>query len=304
MKIEQVEKGACKPPFSVSRVSSISLTNGGTLEVYCLGAGSMVSSTHGTTSYLVVKGDDHILIDCGPTTPYALHQMGVRLNDVHVTHITHVHTDHVAGFPKMLVHNRYIHGATNNKKMSLLVNPVWANILWERTLSGDLATHDFADPSQSNPTLWYDIVPSMEQSSDGRVEVYKVGGIRMETFRTAHAPASTIGWQNCAWSTGVLIDDKVWISGDTRFDPELISLYVPRAEVFFHDTASGKSPLHASLDELSRSLRLSVRSRMIPIHYGDEWVKDRMPSSEALELVKKKGFLGLAYTGMKVEFAE
>lgn len=273
--------------------------------MFCLGAGSMISSTHGTTSYLVVKGDDHLLIDIGPSTPQVLSRYGVNVSNINAVHITHAHGDHVAGFPKILIHNRFIEAekGVKNKRIRLLANRAWAKTLWTYSLSGDLVTHDFPDPAdpRANADTWYEVIASGSQSDDGRSEVYMCGEIRIETFRTAHTPASASGWQNSAWSTGVLIDDKVWISGDTRYDHDLIMSYVPRAEVFFHDMASGTSPVHACLDDFCR-MRVAVRSRIIPIHYGDEWVKDGMPREEANSLVISKGFPGLAYTGMKVEF--
>jgi ribonuclease BN (tRNA processing enzyme) len=290
-------------PFSMGMSSNISLTNDGSLQVFCLGTGSMVSSRHGTTSFLVVKGDDHILIDCGPTVPYALDKFGVNLAHINCMHITHAHADHVGGMGKCLVHSRYMRG--DRKKMTLLCDDWWSGILWKRSLSGDLLTHDYSEqniaknPHLDVPDLWYDVVvPSVISE---RISVFQWGNIRMETFRTAHVPAPATSWMDSAWTTGVLIDDKVWISGDTKFDPDILCLYEDRAQVFIHDTASGKSPVHASLDELS-GLREELKAQMILTHYGDEWVKDEQPDEEARHLVKDRGFLGLAFTGMKIEF--
>ncbi len=286
----------------ISASTRLNLTNSGSLEIHCLGTGSMISSGHGNTSYLAVKGDDHLLVDCGPSVPGSLTAFGVNLSDVNASYLTHSHADHVAGFPKLVVHARYLPGTKAKKKMSLLSDPEWAGLLWDASLMGDLGTHDCADPREALPSLWYDVVPPVSVSPDGRCRSFEIGELKIEAFRVAHTPANSKGWADSAWATGLLVDGKVWISGDTRFDPDLVNQYADQAEIFFHDVASGKSPVHASFDELS-SLDGSVKSRMWLIHYGDEWVRDGLPSDEASDLVRSRGFAGLAHVGLTVSFS-
>ncbi|HEY1037363.1 MAG TPA: MBL fold metallo-hydrolase [Candidatus Paceibacterota bacterium] len=285
-------------PFSVSASERIRLTNSGGLEIHCLGTGSMVSSGHGNTSYFVVKGETHLLIDCGPSIPLSLEKFGVDPSDVNCVYLTHSHADHIAGFPKLAVHARYFPGTKPKRKLSLLGDPEWLALLWDTSLRGDLGTHDKKDPRQAAHDLWYDIIVP-DSVPDARTQVFRFGDLKIESFRVAHTPAYSHGWEDSAWATGLLIDDKIWISGDTRSDPELVDRYAGKASVLFHDVASGKSPVHASFDELS-ALPSEVKSRMWLIHYGDEWVSDSLPSAGASQLVESRGFLGLAYTGLRV----
>lgn len=258
----------------------------------------MVSSKHGTTSYLVVKGRGHVLIDCGPTVPYVCERMGINLGKINCMHITHSHADHTSGIGKVLVHNRYMRGV-DGEKMHLLCDESWAKSLWEKTLCGDLSTHDSADSNQASPDSWYEVVKPKVLSK--RSSLFEWGDLKIETFRTMHAPATSDRWETSAWSTGVLIDDKVWYSCDTKFDYDLINMYADRAEVLIHDTASGASPVHASLDELT-TLQKEIKGRMWLTHYGDEWVENDQPSEQANCLVQERGFMGLAFTGMKIQF--
>ena len=52
--------------------SVLELKNSGRLSVFFIGTGSAFSKRYFQTNVLVVKGEDHLLIDCGTLCPYAL----------------------------------------------------------------------------------------------------------------------------------------------------------------------------------------------------------------------------------------
>lgn len=296
------------PKVHISSFGSIPVTNDGSkVELYCLGHGAMLSPTN--TSYLAVIGKTSLLIDCGFMVPSALTSFGLSPASVSDLFITHTHGDHTGGLSKLLVQNRYCRDLVLGKKVSLWAPRIWAQNLWNHTLAGDLSSHDSAvtmldggtDNLKSLPSSeWYDIVLPWGQSSYAERDVYlfEKGGLKVEAFRTMHTPATATSWSDSAWSTGLLINDSIWISSDTRFDAELVKAYASRTDMMIHDASPrSQDPVHASLDALS-SFGINIKAKMwlshLPHGFDDE-------ASE--EKVRSKGFRGLALTGTKFSVA-
>src|ERR1700738_3048880 len=63
-----------------------------------------------SSSYLVTAGDTRLLVDCGPTTPHALKQLGTDASLVNAVLQTHFHGDHVLGLPMLLLHHQILGG--------------------------------------------------------------------------------------------------------------------------------------------------------------------------------------------------
>ena len=69
--------------------------------------------------------------------------------------------------------------------------------------------------------------------------------------------------------SGVMIDNRVFVSCDTKFDPELIDYY-SYAERMFHDVQFFPGAVHAPLQDL-RGIPPEVKVKMDLIHYADSW---------------------------------
>ena len=100
--------------------------------------------------------------------------------------------------------------------------------------------------------------------------------------RTMHFPDSARSWQDCAWSCGIILDNKVFFTSDTRFDQDLIQHYdeLFNFEIIFHDCQLFTGGVHASLDELC-ALPRSLREKIVLMHYGDDWQKYLKKASDA-----------------------
>ena len=96
-----------------------------------------------------------------------------------------------------------------------------------------------------------------------------VGSIHIEMFRTKHIPEQSPSWESSFWSCGLCIDRRVFFSGDTRFDPDLIREYKD-CEWFFHDCQLHPGAVHAYYGELL-DVAAPIRKRMSLVHYGDSW---------------------------------
>ncbi len=266
----------------------LSLTNDGALSLFFLGTGSAFTKSNYQTNLLVVKGKDHILIDCGSLCSRAFKKYGLHIKNVDNFHVTHSHADHTGGLEEVAFLNRY--GA--NKKLKMYIEPEYKNILWENTLKGGLAYGE----ESNGPNLTFDDyftlakVTPIKNSPRPFFEA-KCGSINIKIFRTKHVPDKSGNWNNIFYSTGVVIDDKAIFTGDTIFDKELInwltSLY-PSAQAFFHDCQFYKGGVHASYEELL-TLPEELRKKMYLCHYGDNR-KGFHPT--------KDGFAGFARHGV------
>src|SRR5947208_3412825 len=72
--------------------------------VVALGSGDAFSSgARGNTCWLVEDGAPLCAVDLGPTGLLALRRVGRDPQELHAVHFTHLHGDHIAGWPFLLV---------------------------------------------------------------------------------------------------------------------------------------------------------------------------------------------------------
>ena len=270
-----------------------SLNNDGKLEVIPIGVGSMLSKIHFNTNYLIVKGSTHILIDCGRTAPEALTALGIELTDIVNILPTHAHDDHVGGIGTLAIANRYIGIPAGRPKLNLIAASHFAHSLWHESLKGNLAHNECVGVDKNDLEFhdWFNLIaPEVVSPEFREVSIVNFAGIEIKLFRTMHFPGNASGWRDSCWSVGMLIDGKVFISGDTRFDYDLIKTYATGAQLIFHDCAFGNDKVHASIGEL-HALPASVRAKMHLIHYGDSFATEDV-----------SGFAGLAEQGKHYVF--
>ncbi|MFT5129982.1 MAG: ribonuclease BN (tRNA processing enzyme) [Rhodothermales bacterium] len=248
---------------------SLSLENDGALEIVFLGVGSAFSLRNHQTNFLIVKGDTHVLVDCGTMAPIAMRELGFLPSAITAVLPTHSHADHVGGLEYLALVSRYIAIPKEQRpKPGMIITEAYQKLLWEQTLRGGLGWNE---PQGLSLTDYFDILRP-EPVLDAPREAHRItiGDIRIELFRSCHIPQSCASWRDAQLSYGLLIDDRVFVCSDTRFDPGLIASYAPRAEILFHDVDFQDGAVHSSLREL-RSLPEDVRHRMMLVHYPDDW---------------------------------
>ena len=116
------------------------------------------------------------------------------------------------------------------------------------------------------------------------------GGIHLEFFGTNHIPDLAKTQKQAFYSFGLMIDDRIMYSGDTKFDKSLLDIYAEKSEIIFHDCSFVANPVHASLDEL-KILPKNWKKKMYLMHYGEDW--DNYDISD---------FAGLAREGVRYIF--
>ena len=263
---------------SRGRVSPIPLCNDGSLTLTFLGCGSAFAKTLDQTNLLIVKGSDHLLIDMGATTPKVLHKHGVSVSEIDHFLITHSHADHVGGLEEVQLFNRYV----ARRKANMIITKEYEKLLWNESLRGG------SEWSEGRPLKFTDLwnVQRPKKINGYLREVYQtqVGTISIKMFRTKHFPDSAKCWRDSAWSCGILIDDHVLFTSDTRFDPELLEEFDSKHSLsaIFHDCQLFTGGVHTGIEELA-TLPAELKQKLVLVHYGDGWRDHR-------EFARKAGF--------------
>jgi ribonuclease BN (tRNA processing enzyme) len=275
-------------------VKPLKLTNDGTLEIVFLGVGGAFSQTLFNTNFIIIKGDAHLLVDFGTTGPFALAaSTGLTLSDISAILPTHSHCDHIGGIESLALWNRYVAIPQIGKpKLSMIISKEYQHILWDYSLRGGMEQNEMS--SEGNALLFEDYFtifrPTyLEREPRLRLEI-DWQGIHIELFGTNHVPEQASSASSAFITHGLYIDNKVFFSGDTKFDIELFEMYADKSEIMFHDTSFFPNPVHASLQELM-SLPQEIKQKLMLVHYGDNWQQQNV-----------EDFVGLAQQGCRYIF--
>ena len=271
--------GACKVDLNIMTIQTLpadqklALKNGGELELFWIGVGSAASKKNAQSNFLIIKGDAHLLVDLGALGPLALLQTA-RLAPMDMGNIlpTHSHADHIGGMEEMFLAWRYGSVKKGGPKPKCIINEQYEEILWDRSLRGGLGWNERAERGQLLAfTDYCDVVrPTLKMQQPREIWTIDFEGIRLEMFRTKHVPETATDWQSSLLSFGLMIDGRVLVSGDTRFDRDLLDLYADRAEVIFHDVQFFSGAVHAPLADL-KALPVKWKEKMHLYHYTDNY---------------------------------
>lgn len=248
------------------------MTNDGTLEIVFLGVGGAFSQTLFNTNFLIIKGDAHLLVDFGTTGPFSLPaSTGLTLSDIQAILPTHSHCDHIGGIESLALWNRYVAIPQFGKhKISMIISEEYEDILWNQSLRGGMEQNEYS--SEGKPLAmsdFFDIIRPNWLDREPRLRLeLDWNGIHIELFGTNHVPEQASSASSAFITHGLHIDGRVFFSGDTKFDKELLNMYADRSEYMFHDASFFPNPVHASLEEL-RTLPSSIKEKMFLVHYGD-----------------------------------
>lgn len=253
----------------------LSLTNNGELEIVFIGVGSAFALKNNQTNFLIIKGDQHIMVDFGMTGPQALSNVaGLQPTDIGFILPTHSHADHVGGIECLALMNRYVGQRFLEKsKLCMVITEEYQRILWDYTLRGGLEYNEEEKGTKRKLSFsdFFRVIRPIWKTNQPR-EIFEVvvGDINLEVFRTKHIPEQSRDWEASFVSYGLLIDNRIFISGDTRFDQDLINMYAARPEWMFHDVQFFPGAVHAPLEDL-KTLPKDIKQKMLLMHYADNW---------------------------------
>ena len=277
----------------VSRAKVLPLTNRGGLSIFPLGAGSAFSKKLYQNNYLIVKGEDHVMVDCGTRAPEALSRLGRPVTDVRTWLITHSHADHVGGLEEVMLMGRYV----ARRKPTVIITSQYEKVLWNFSLKGGSEFNESHDGAGLQFSDFFDIQrPSWVEGLPRETFHTRVGSLDIKAVRTRHFPEQATSWMDSAYSVGLILDDRILFTGDTQFDPDLLEAYdaLYHFEYIFHDVQFFTGGIHAGLDELA-TLPASLKSRMLLMHYPDSFEQHR-------KRVRDEGFLGFVKQGVFYDF--
>jgi ribonuclease BN (tRNA processing enzyme) len=287
----KVDKAVSRMQISSQAVEQVALCNDGNLELYFVGTGSAFAKNLNQNNLLIIKGDDHVLVDCGTKCSQSLFEAGLHISAVKNFLITHSHADHIGGLEEVQLFGRYV----SQERPRMIINEAYEDILWNQSLRGG------SEMSESKlltfNDLWNVIRPTRVEDAPRETWHAAIGDIDIKMPRTMHFPDDVLSWKDSQWSCGVIIDDRILFTSDTRFDPDLISSFdeIYNFEVIFHDCQLFTGGVHASINELS-TLPDDVRSRIVLMHYGDNWKEFEQQGLDA-------GFHSWAQQGHSYSFA-
>ena len=135
------------------------------VEVDLLGSGNAFLPSGRLHSFLMI--DKHIIVDCPPTALASLRQAGISPADIDTILITHVHGDHVFGFPFFLLERKYISDREGAKPLTVAGSKIVKGRLVELC---KLAYPGSLD-DQLEKINWVD-TPESEEWQMERFEVY------------------------------------------------------------------------------------------------------------------------------------
>jgi len=242
------------------------------------GVGSAFAKKNSPTSMILAKNGKVLLVDCGTTVPVVLAEKQIKVTDFDGYYVTHSHADHIGGLEELLLTARY----QERIKPTMLISDRFQKLLWERSLRGGSEFNEngvlqFNDLART-------VRPKRMPGKPREMCRARFQGFEIVLFRTLHVPGSASSWEHAYWSTGLLVEDKVLLTADTRFDPSLFAdLEMAKVSVIFHDCQLFQpGNVHATYWEL-KTLPADLRARMWLTHYGDNFAQFHP---------KRDGFLG------------
>lgn len=243
--------------------SKIELTNSGNLTLFFLGTGSSFSKKYLQTNLLVIKGNDHVLIDCGSICPLVMDKIyNTSISNIKNIILTHPHCDHIGGVEEVALMGRYI----TKEKINIVINDEFKKKLWNESLCGGLQLCESGKLTFDD--YFNQIKPSTVMKKPFEIMQTHVGSIDIKLFRTRHVTCK----HEYQYSQGVIIDNKILYPCDTQFNPEQIDFLLKTfpIEYIFHDCdlAGYSVGVHASYAQL-KTLPADVKSKMYLCHYGN-----------------------------------
>lgn len=261
------------------------LENQGNLSIFFTGTGAAFVKTLFQNNIMIVKGKEHLLVDCGTRCFESLNSVGVEVRDVKNVLITHTHADHIGGLEELMLLSRYL----IKTKPRMVINEEFENILWNQSLRGGAAHSEVHDGKPLDfGDFWERLRPKHLKDMPRETWGLKLSNLDIKMPRTMHTPDSALSWKDSFWSCAVIIDNRILFTSDTQYDPDLILSYdaLYDFEIIFHDCQMYSGGVHASLEELC-DLPDHIKSKILLMHYDDKW-------NDSVKKIRDAGFLGFA----------
>lgn len=277
-------------------------TRSGQLRLIALGVGGAFSSKMYQSNFIIVKGANTLFVDAGSKTTLKLAEFHLSAHDIQNLLITHSHADHIGSLEELALKRRYeapfiempkkededfpayfkrmLQARTEGRfRQTIYVPEHYENLLWQQSLRGGLAFSEKVDDKSGEMDMshYFKVVhPRKLARKRGRRDCWefvapgktKRDDIHIVSFLTNHIPDSAHDWREAAYTTGFVIDGRVLVSGDTKYDPEMVDQFGSGCDAIFHDCQHFPGGVHASYAQL-KELPPKVKERMYLYHLSD-----------------------------------
>lgn len=198
------------------------------------------------------------LVDLGPTALAAAARFGVATDRLDRLFVTHLHGDHVAGWPFLLLHLRFI---DRRSRPFEVYGPEGVRECLERLLRSCYA--ELAQPSALGFEVRYHELPVADRQGA------RAGDSCFDTVPMDHHPSS-IGYRF------VVGERRVAVTGDTRWCDGLERL-ARSSDVLVVECSSVRAQrqaAHVSLEEIREGVSRLGEGEIVLVHLPDEVAAD------------------------------
>lgn len=231
-------------------------------------------------SNILIESNNHknILVDCGGDARHALHELGLKHNNIDAVYISHLHADHVGGL-EWLGFSKFFNEKT---RLPLYIANELSHPLWDNVLSGGMKT---LEEKEATLDTFFNVIKHDNTN-------FKWENILFELVKVPHTYSNS----HLLPSYGLLIytnNKTIFITTDTRFNPEVLMNVYKKADIIFHDceTSTHASHQHARYDQLI-GLPTDIKNKMWLYGYNNNCLPNAI----------NDGFLGFATRGQQFEF--
>lgn len=265
----------------------IELTNDGDLSVFFVGTGSAFSKSNCQTNLVIVKGNDHLVIDCGTLFSYVWEtKFNSKISEIENILVTHPHADHIGGVEELALTGRYV----KKSKLNMVITDEFKKKLWNQSLRGGIQYSE--DGKMCFEDYFNQIKPELIVKAPYPVYETNVGTINVKLFRSFHVTTKPDSYSNSQYSVGIILDNRILISGDSQFKPNQLKWILDNfnIECIFQDCdVSGYSEgVHSSYNQLL-TLSDDIKKIMYLCHYDKK--------AGEVDAVKD-GFAGFVQSGV------
>ena len=229
------------------------------------------------TNYLVSINDSRLLIDCGTTAPQALDRLNISIADIENVYVSHLHLDHCGGLVPLGIQRHFSNQPLPKVYLHTKLFPkIWDSFL--STLVGQFIDRQ-GRPQVGTAGTFFDFIP-IATSLPTNTATILIGEIPVQLVAVDHISGMP--------SHGLLIAEKIFVSTDTNFQPDLITKLDSEynLKAIFHDCAFNDSDskrfVHTTYEQL-KTLPRAIREKLVLTHYED-WILERGTSPGETEM--------------------
>jgi ribonuclease BN (tRNA processing enzyme) len=208
------------------------------------------------TCFLVRRGRQPLLIDCGASAPVALQQRGVDVAGISLAVVSHLHGDHVGGLPFLLLDAAY-----NRPRDAplLIAGPPGVEACVLETLERLYPGTREAVRARV-PVRFLELAAGQPAIADD---------VRVTPFEVQHSSKTT-----CLGIRMEVEEKVIAYSGDTQWTPVLVELS-HGADLFICECTAFAEPVHSHLSHAELSAHASELGdvRMVLTHLGPDMLR-------------------------------